>query len=128
MKLIPLILLILFSSISLANDQVIRYLSQARANHINVNGFGHVIKVFSDKTKSPIHQRFVIKLDDGQTLIIMHNIDVGKRINNLRVNDPIRFFGEYVWHKRGGVIYSTHKDPSHHHENGWIFRYGKKYD
>lgn len=98
-----------------------------KQSDIQVGGSGIVIKVLPDDTKGSRHQRFVIRLNSGQTLLIAHNIDIAARISNLNVGDHIKFYGEYEWNSKGGVIHWTHHDPSGHHEDGWLNHDGKTY-
>jgi hypothetical protein len=56
-----------------------------------------------------------------------HNIDLGLRINTLKVGDNIEFKGEYSYNPKGGVVYWTHLDPRNQHEAGWIKHNGITY-
>jgi hypothetical protein len=73
------------------------------------------------------HQRFIVQLASGQTVLIAHNIDIATRVDALKVGDTVRFYGEYVWNARGGVIHWTHHDPQGRHVAGWVMRDGKTY-
>lgn len=95
---------------------------------IQVGGSGKVINILPDDTKGNQHQRFIIKLKSGQTLLIAHNIDLAPRINSLRIGDPIKFYGEYEWNSKGGVVHWTHHDPSGRHEDGWLSHGGQLYE
>lgn len=99
-------------------------------NHISdlqVSGQGIVIKILPDDNVGSRHQKFIIKLSSGQTLLIAHNIDLSNRIGSLREGDSIEFYGEYEWNDKGGVIHWTHRDPNGYHEDGWLQHNGKKY-
>lgn len=98
-----------------------------RESDIQVRGQGQVIKILSDDTKGSRHQRFILKLESGQTLLIAHNIDLAPRINNLKKNDTVEFYGEYEWNSKGGVIHWTHHDPKRKHAGGWLKHKGAKY-
>lgn len=105
-------------------------IAKAFANHQNnwqVSGQGVVLKLLPDDNKGSRHQKFILKLSSGQTLLIAHNIDLAPRINELRAGDSVEFFGEYEWSERGGVIHWTHRDPSGSHVGGWLLHQGKKY-
>jgi hypothetical protein len=86
-----------------------------------------MIKILADDTKGSKHQRFILKLSSGQTLLIAHNIDLAPRINGLHKGDSVSFNGEYEWNAKGGVVHWTHHDPQDRHEDGWLKYNGKVY-
>jgi hypothetical protein len=97
------------------------------ASDVQVEGEGTVIRVLPDDVDGSRHQRFIIQLASGQTLLITHNIDLAPRIAGLKVGDSIGFNGEYVWNEKGGVIHWTHHDPQGRHVAGWVMHNGKRY-
>ena len=99
----------------------------SRTSDIQVEGEGTVIRVLSDDLEGSRHQRFIVELASGQTLLISHNIDVAPRIGGLKVGDGVRFNGEYVWNEKGGVIHWTHHDPRGRHVAGWVMHNGTTY-
>jgi len=96
-------------------------------SNIQLSGVGRVVRVLPDDNKGLRHQRMLVKLEMGQTLLIAHNIDVAPRIENLQPNTEIEFFGEYEWNAKGGVIHWTHHDPKGKHPDGWIKYQGRVY-
>ncbi|MBW4532672.1 MAG: DUF3465 domain-containing protein [Pleurocapsa minor HA4230-MV1] len=96
-------------------------------SNIQVQGTGRVIKLLPDDLDGGRHQRFILKLASGQTLLIAHNIDLAPRISLLHLGDLVSFFGEYEWNSQGGVIHWTHRDPNGRHIGGWIKHAGKIY-
>lgn len=104
--------------------------SSAFANHksnVQVQGSGQVIKVLSDDNDESRHQRFIIQLASGQTLLVAHNIDLAKRVADIQIGDTVEFYGEYEWNPQGGVIHWTHRDPQGRHTAGWIKHNGHTY-
>lgn len=97
------------------------------ASDIQVEGEGTVIRVLPDDLNGPRHQRFIVQLASGQTLLMTHNIDIAPRIDGLKVGDSVRFSGKYVWNEKGGVIHWTHHDPQGRHVAGWVKHNGKTY-
>jgi hypothetical protein len=97
------------------------------SSDVQVEGEGTVIRVLADDVDGSRHQRFIVQLASGQTLLISHNIDVAPRIDGLKVGDIVRFYGEYVWNEKGGVIHWTHHDPQGRHVAGWVIHNGKRY-
>jgi hypothetical protein len=93
-----------------------------------VVGEGVVSRILPDDDDGSRHQRFILRLDSGQTLLIAHNIDVAPRISTLDIGDSITFRGEYEWNERGGVVHWTHHDPARRHPGGWLEHEGKRYE
>ena len=94
------------------------YLNRLRRHQ--VSGSGTVIKVLADDNDGSRHQRFVLRLNSGRTLLISHNIDLAPRIESLQSGDTVAFNGEYEWNAKGGLVHWTHHDPQRHHEAGWL--------
>ncbi|MGO4234425.1 DUF3465 domain-containing protein [Vibrio cholerae] len=116
-------------SVSLyANDAVLQQAYQSQQSDLQVQGFGQVAKVLPDDNDGSKHQKFILKLNSGQTLLVAHNIDLAPRIPNLKVGDSVEFYGEYEWNKKGGVLHWTHKDPQNRHAHGWLKHNGQVYE
>jgi hypothetical protein len=92
-----------------------------------VEGEGTVIRVLPDDVNGSRHQKFIIQLASGQTLLFAHNIDIASRVDGLQVGDSISFSGEYIWNAKGGVIHWTHHDPQRRHASGWIKHNGRTF-
>ncbi|EGR4363226.1 DUF3465 domain-containing protein [Vibrio cholerae] len=118
-----------FFSVGLhANDAVLQQAYQSQQSDLQVQGFGQVVKVLPDDNDGSKHQKFILKLNSGQTLLVAHNIDLAPRIPNLKVGDSVEFYGEYEWNKKGGVLHWTHKDPQNRHAHGWLKHNGQLYE
>jgi len=113
------------------NDELSRQIAEAFAQgrgDLWVQGSARVQKILSDDTKPPRHQRFILELNSGHTVLVAHNIDLAPRIENLNVNELVLIKGEYEWNERGGVIHWTHHDPKGRHDGGWIEYRGRRYE
>lgn len=99
-----------------------------RSSGVEVEGEGVVIKLLPDDREGDRHQRFIIRIASGETLLIAHNIDASARIDSLHQGDRISFRGEYEWNDRGGVVHWTHSDRRGRHAAGWLLHNGVKYD
>ena len=86
-----------------------------------------VERVLKDDTSGSRHQRFIVKLPSGQTLLIAHNIDIAPRVEGLARGDTVSFSGIYEPNNKGGVVHWTHHDPSGRHAAGWIEYRGHRY-
>lgn len=112
---------------SLTGDSALEQAYQQHLSNLQIEGSGAVIKLLPDDNQGSRHQRFIIKLASGQTLLIAHNIDLAPKIQNLRVGDEVAFFGEYEWSDKGGTLHWTHRDPGGRHIDGWLKHHGKVY-
>ena len=86
-----------------------------------------MVRVLADDNNGSRHQRFIVQLGSGQTLLVAHNIDIADRVAYLESGDHIEFNGEYEWNPKGGVIHWTHHDPQGRHQSGWIKHNGHTY-
>lgn len=105
-------------------------LSAAYRNHqsrVEVCGRGVIAKVLRDDTQGTRHQRVIVRLPEGQTVLIAYNYDLAPRIEGLRSGAPIEFVGEYEWNPQGGIVHWTHRDPARRHPPGWIHYGGHQY-
>jgi hypothetical protein len=105
-------------------------IEDAFANRVSgqqVAGQGTVAKVLRDDGNGSRHQRFIVRLDSGRTLLVAHNIDLAPRVAGLRAGDRVVFYGEYEWNPKGGVLHWTHRDPRGRHPAGWIRHDGRLY-
>ena len=100
---------------------------RAQRSDVQVRGSGTVKKVLKDDLDGSRHQRFLLRLDNSQTLLVAHNIDLAPRIDNLSEGDRVAFFGEYEWNNQGGVLHWTHHDPGGRHPDGWLRHRGRTY-
>ena len=91
------------------------------------HGEGRVTRTLSDDREGSRHQRFIVRLATGQTILIAHNIDLAPRVEGLKVGDTVEFSGEFESNPQGGVVHWTHRDPEGRHVAGWIRHDGRTY-
>lgn len=87
---------------------------------------GRVSRILADDAQGSRHQRFILRLDSGHTLLVVHNIDLARRVP-LGLNDQVGLRGRYEWNARGGLVHWTHHDPEGRIEGGWIAHAGQRY-
>lgn len=80
---------------------------------------GTVRRILADDNEDSRHQRFILDVGNGHTVLVAHNIDLAKRVP-VRVGDGLLLRGRYEWNERGGVIHWTHHDPQGREAGGWI--------
>ena len=113
--------------VSDATDQAgLAYQNHQSGTQMTVSG--RVIKILSDDNSGSRHQRFIIELGSGQTLLIAHNIDLAGYVDGLSEGSQVSVSGEYEWNEKGGVVHWTHHDPQGSHPGGWIQFNGKRYE
>ncbi len=99
----------------------------ARQSDVQVAGTGVVTRVLPDDNDGSRHQRFILRLADGQTVLVAHNVDLAPRVVGLALGDKVSFYGEYEFNESGGVIHWTHHDPAGRHPIGFLEHAGRKF-
>src|ERR1043166_2173323 len=100
---------------------------ETKSSNIQVEGEGTIDRLLADDLDGGRHQRFIVRLPSGQTILIAHNIDLAARIADLKKGDTVSFYGEYVWNAQGGTVHWTHHDPQGRHLSGWLKHNGQTY-
>jgi len=88
---------------------------------------GRVVRLLPDDRDQSPHQRFIIATNDGNTLLIAHNLSLAPRLEGLAVGDVLVVAGEYERNAQGGLIHWTHDDPQGRHASGYIEWRGRRY-
>ena len=112
---------------STRGDEVLAEAYAAQRSDVQVQGQGVVTKVLADDNDGSRHQRFIVQLGTGQSVLIAHNIDLAPRIPSLAAGAVVAFHGEYEWNPKGGVVHWTHHDPDGRHVGGWLKHAGQVY-
>lgn len=115
------------NGVEVSSDDVIRDLFDGGQSNVQVLAKGTIIRILSDDLEGSQHQRFIIELESGQTILIAHNIDLAPRLVNITTNSQVYVYGEYEHNNEGGVIHWTHHDPDGIHLDGWIYYEGEYY-
>lgn len=117
-----------------ANNQVVvnddgglQQAYESRQSDLQVRATGVVTRILPDDLKGSRHQRFILRMPSGLTILIAHNIDLAPRISALKEGDSVGFNGEYEWNSKGGVVHWTHHDPQGRHVDGWLMHKGRQY-
>lgn len=115
-----------------ATQHAANYLSVSEAfrdqlQEVLVEGSGTVVKILPDDNKGSRHQRLIVRVGAGQTILIAHNIDIAQRIPQITQGDVLGFRGSYVYNDKGGIVHWTHHDPRGEHQGGWLIHNDKQY-
>ncbi len=84
-----------------------------------IEGTGFVRRLLNDQSDGARHQRIVIQVPGGSTLLVAHNIELADRVP-VGVGDRIHFRGVYEWNELGGLIHWTHHDPMGDDDGGYV--------
>ena len=72
-------------------EQILQQAFENQESDIQVKGAGTVLKTLPDDNQGTRHQRFILKLSSGQTLLVAHNIDLADKIKGLKKGDKVGF-------------------------------------
>lgn len=108
---------------------LIKKLFQTKQSDTQVEAEGEIVFIFPEDRGERKHQQFLVELSNDITLKIAHNIDLAPEAP-IRKGDTIRFYGEYEWNEKGGVVHWTHRTQGtrNPHPHGWLLHEGKKYE
>ena len=115
------------NTVSVDDQHKIMQAYQQQRSNVQVQAQGVVKAILPDDNDGSRHQKMIVKLDNGLTVLIAHNIDLAPRIDGLKKGDTVEFYGEYEYSQKGGVIHWTHHDPRGKHMDGWLKYQGKIY-
>lgn len=110
-----------------AADATVEEWFETRRSGQMVTVEGIISRTLEDDKEGSRHQRFIVRLQSGRTLLVAHNIDLAPRVP-LAQGDAVRVRGEYEWNERGGLLHWTHHDPDGDHPGGWIDFDGVRYE
>lgn len=108
-------------------SDTVSHLFENKISNVQVEGAGFVKALLRDDLKGSRHQKFILTLPSGITILISHNIDLAPRIDTISKGDKVGFYGEYEWNDKGGVVHWTHHDPRKKHTGGWLKHNGRMY-
>lgn len=104
-------------------------LLQAQANQakkVEVLFSAPVCKLLPDDRRGTPHQRFLLQLENGSTVLVAHNTKMAPPVP-IQAGDIVTIKGEFIWNERGGVVHWTHHTDTPRHAGGYIEFNGQKY-
>jgi hypothetical protein len=114
------------SGFSNFGDEALIQAQTAHAIKVEVEAVAKVKKLLSEDDQGLPHQKFLLVLSNGTTVLIAHNIKIADRVP-VSAGDTVKVHGEYIWNPRGGLIHWTHRSDTPYHEGGWIELNGVRY-
>jgi Protein of unknown function (DUF3465) len=86
-----------------------------------------VKKLLPDDRQGSKHQKFLLALDNGSTILVAHNIDLAPYLP-IQPGTIINISGEYIWNRKGGLVHFTHHATRRGHMGGWVEVGGQRYE
>ncbi len=83
-----------------SHDFILQDAFARRLNDIQVEGEGKISKLLPDDTGGIRHQKMIVVLNSGQSILLAHNIDLAGKIDPIQLGDIIAFKCEYVWSEK----------------------------
>lgn len=109
------------------SEDAIRHLIDNQISGEMVTLEAELVKLLPDDNDGSRHQRLLLALKTGGTVLVAHNIDLAPRVP-ADEGDTIIVHGQYEWNDKGGVLHWTHHDPKEWREGGWIELDGERYE
>ncbi|MBS1953945.1 MAG: DUF3465 domain-containing protein [Cyanobacteria bacterium SZAS-4] len=106
-------------------DEVVIKAQKKHRKKVEVTLTARVKKLLPADTDGSPHQRFLLELSNGTTVLVAHNTELAPEVP-VHEGDLVTLHGEYIWNKLGGVLHYTHHSTNRH-ESGWIQLNGQTY-
>lgn len=99
----------------------------SRAKKVEIIFSARVKKILRDDTRGLPHQRLLLAVDNGSTVLLAHDIKYAPKVP-VQVGDLLTIKGEYIWNPKGGVVHWTHRSDTPRHEGGYVELEGQRYE
>lgn len=86
-----------------------------------------VKKLLPADTRGLPHQKFLLELSNGTTILVAHNTRMAPEVP-ISAGSLVTIKGEYIWNRKGGLMHWTHHTDTPNHEGGYIDFNGKRYE
>lgn len=96
-----------------------------RSSEVWVTLDATVERLLPDASGRYRHQRFIVRCQDGHTVLIVNDVSIGRRVPVL-VGGAVGVRGQYVWNPEGGLVHFTHHSDTGG-QAGWILWHGHVY-
>jgi hypothetical protein len=108
------------------DDSQVVAAQEAHLSKVELTVRAKVIKLLPEDSEGLPHQRFLLGLSNGTTVLVAHDVKMAPSVP-VEVGDTPIIRGEYIWNDKGGLIHWTHHTDTWRHEGGWIFLNGTRY-
>lgn len=92
-----------------------------------VEGSGMIVtQLLRDDRNGLQHQKWVVRLSNGETMEAVYNLDMCERVP-LKVGDFVSMGGQFIWTNQGALLHWLHFDPRGNRPDGYVEHNGKVY-
>jgi hypothetical protein len=82
---------------------------------------------FSSRRSHNTHEQFDVRADDGATFRVVDNVSIAPRVA-VHPGDRVTVQGDLIRpHGSPPIVHWTHRDPRHHHPDGFVAAGGRVY-
>jgi hypothetical protein len=85
-----------------------------------------VVKLLPDDRNGLEHEKWVVRLSNGQTMQAVYNLDMCEYVP-LKVGDVVSMGGQFLWTNEGPMLHWLHFDPRQNRPDGYVELNGKVY-
>lgn len=85
-----------------------------------------VVKLLPDDRNGLEHQKWIVRLSNGQTMQAVYNLDMCEYVP-LKVGDVVSMGGQFIWTNEGAMLHWLHYDPRQNRPDGYVELNGKVY-
>lgn len=109
-----------------SDSELVQAVNERRREDFVEGGSLVVVKILPDDTNGLEHQKWVVRLSNGELMQAVYNLDMCPRVP-LRVGDVIAMGGQFIWTNKGGLLHWLHHDPRGRRPDGYVFVNGNYY-
>lgn len=108
------------------NRKIVEAIKSRRSVHFVEGKAMKVVEILPDDTSGSQHQKFLVQVETGDTLLLVYNLDMCERVP-VRVGDSVGAGGMFIWTDRGALLHWLHRDPRKNRPDGYVELNGKYY-
>ncbi|WP_374035172.1 DUF3465 domain-containing protein [Bdellovibrio bacteriovorus] len=109
-----------------SDSDLVRAVNDRRREDFVEGGSLTVVKVLPDDNSGLEHQKWVVRLSNGELMQAVYNLDMCPRVP-LKVGDVIAMGGQFIWTNKGGLLHWLHHDPRGRRPDGYVYVNGQYY-
>lgn len=116
----------LFVDEKASDSDIVRAVNDRRRVNYVEGGSMTVTKVLPDDEDGRKHQKWVVRLSNGNTMQAVYNSDMCPEVP-VKVGDVIAMGGMFLWTNSGPMLHWLHHDPRGNRPDGYVYVNGKYY-